>query len=93
MGDLANPNCKIDFMNAKTPVFYGSLIGGSHSALSDYGDSDADDPKKLDYIGAMVGWLRWQLAGDDSYRSMFVGTDCTLCLSTSGWIVQQKDLM
>ena len=94
MGDLAAPNCEIDFMDAKTPVFYGSLMGGAHVTLIDVDGigPPADDPKKLTFIGGMIGWLRWKLAGDESLKSMFVGSDCTLCQPDSGWTVKQKDL-
>jgi hypothetical protein len=94
-GDLADPNCKIDFMNATGPVFYGSLKDGAHVSLIDVAGigPSADDPTKLKFIGAMVGWLRWKLAGDESLKSMFVGTDCTLCKPDTGWTVQQKNLM
>lgn len=97
-GDLANPMCIADFEMANVPVFFGVVKGGGHAALND-ADVTAgigtapDDPQKLLMIKAMIGWLRWQLAGDQSIKQMFVGADCGLCAADSGLIVKQKDLM
>jgi hypothetical protein len=79
-GDIATPNCRIDFMNAKTPVFYAEIKGASHATGYNM------------MFGAVVGWLRWQLAGDTTMKSQFVGPDCGLCKRTN-WMVMQKDLM
>jgi hypothetical protein len=38
-----------------------------------------------------TAWLRWQLMGDQSYKSWFVGADCKLC-KDSDWTVMQKNL-
>jgi len=96
-GDIANPMCGIDFDMATVPVFYAVVVGGGHANLNDAEatmgvGTVADDPRKLLFIKAMVGWLRWQLADDQSLKDMFVGPDCGLCGPDSGYIVQQKDL-
>lgn len=36
---------------------------------TEYRSTPRDDPKKLLFIKAMVGWLRWQLAGDQSHSA------------------------
>jgi hypothetical protein len=96
-GDLANPMCIADFEMAKVPVFFAVVAGAGHAALND-ADVTAgvgtapDDPHKLLMIKAMLGWLRWQLADDQSLEQMFVGSDCELCAAASGYIVKQKDL-
>lgn len=96
-GDLANPMCIADFELAKVPVFFAVVKGAGHAALNDAevtaGVGTApDDPHKLLFIKATIGWLRWQLAGDLSLAKMFVGVDCELCAAGSGYVVKQKDL-
>ena len=93
--DLARPNCDADFMNAKVPVWYGVVIGSSHTTVIDNPLMDTDPkmlPMKQQYMGATVAWLRWQLAGDQMMRSMFVGPSCGYCTQTALWKVQQKDI-
>jgi hypothetical protein len=43
-------------------------------------------------LGAMVGWLRWQLAGDLNAKTMFVGSACTLCNDAAWSVKKQKNL-
>lgn len=74
-GDVARPNCDIDFMNAAVPVFYGVTKGASHMTPTDIGEPAI----RVHQLGAMVGWLRWQLAGDERAKGMFIGDACTLC--------------
>jgi hypothetical protein len=93
--DLARPNCDIDFMNAKAPVWYGVVIGSSHTTVIDNPLNDPStpaDPLKVHYLAASAAWLRWQLAGDQVMKKMFVGDDCGFCKDTGTWLVQQKDL-
>jgi hypothetical protein len=75
-------------------VFYGSLKGAAQLQLTDVpiGGIAMDDPLKLKMIGAVVGWLRWQLASDKTQKPLFAGPDCKLCASDSGWTIKQKDL-
>ena len=91
-GDMANPNCLIDFQRATTPVFYGSLMGAAHVQLTESVEK-ADDPLRLEMIGAIIGWLRWKLADDQAMKVRYVGADCELCKTGSGWAVMQKGLM
>jgi len=97
VGDLARPNCDIDFMMAAAPVWYGVVIGSSHTTVIDdayssgFGTSPTD-PLKKQYLGATAAWLRWQLAGDQTMKAMFVGPNCGFCTQTSTWLVQQKML-
>ncbi|MET0287914.1 MAG: hypothetical protein ABW352_25720 [Polyangiales bacterium] len=87
VGDVARPNCDIDFKNAKVPVFYGIPKGASHMSPTEIGDAAL----RSKFAAASVGWLRWQLAGDEAQKKVFVGADCTLCKDAS-WTAQQKNL-
>jgi hypothetical protein len=88
-GDLARPNCDADFMMATTPVWYGDVIGAGHLAIADNGIGP--DLKKP-FLAASAAWLRWQLAGDQTMKSLFVGANCGFCMQTTTWTVQQKNL-
>ncbi len=76
--DLAAPNCATDFMNTTVPVFYGqnTVVSHAFSWESDY--------------GALTAWLRWQLMGDTTQKSMFIGPNCGLC--STPWIGMSKNL-
>jgi hypothetical protein len=90
-GDVARPNCDVDYQNATTPVWYGDVIGASH--LTVCGNS-ATNPKLKAFLTATAGWLRWYLAGDQTMKTLFVpATTCTLCTQTSVWTVQEKNLL
>jgi hypothetical protein len=82
--DIAGFNCKTDFMNATTPVFYGYFNYGHLGILT--------DPYTTIITNAATGWLRWKLMSDTTLAAMFVGDDCTLCKDTADWTVQQKGL-
>lgn len=88
MGDVARPNCDIDFMNAAVPVFYGITKGAAHMTPTDIGDATI----RAHQFGAMVGWLRWQLAGDTNAKAMFAGPDCRFCKDAAWSSIKQKDL-
>lgn len=85
-GDVARPNCDIDFMNVTVPVFYGIPKGAAHMSPTEIGDAAL----RTKFMAACVGWLRWQLAGDETQKSMFIGDTCTLC-KDSTWTTQQKN--
>ena len=85
-GDVARPNCDLDFMNATVPVFYGNPKGAAHMSPTEIGDAAL----RSKFAAACVGWLRWQLAADETRKAMFIGDACTLCKDTS-WTVQQKN--
>ena len=86
--DIAAANCDIDFMNAAVPVFYGITKGAAHMTPTDIGDATI----RAHQFGAMVGWLRWQLASDANAKNMFVGAACTLCKDAAWSSIKQKDL-
>lgn len=93
--DLARPNCDVDFKNAMVPVWYGVVIGASHTTVIDnplQERSDKDQMLIKQFMAATVGWLRWQLAGDEQSKALFVGPSCGYCTDTKAWLVQQKDL-
>jgi hypothetical protein len=94
VGDLAHPMCNMDFAAAKVPVWYGVVKGSSHTTVVDTMSAGmSGDPQfKKPYLGAHVAWLRWQLAGDQQMKKLFVGPDCGYCKETMTWVVQQKDL-
>lgn len=87
-GDVANPNCEIDFDNAQVPVFYGITKGAAHMTPTDIGDPAI----RTHQLGAMVGWLRWQLVGDANAKNMFVGDSCGLCMDVAWSTAKQKNL-
>lgn len=93
-GDVARPNCDADFQLATTPVWYGDVIGSSHTTIIDdpLGNSSPDDPLKKRYLAATLAWLRWQLTNDQTMKPLFVGMDCGFCMQTTTWKVQQKNL-
>lgn len=84
VGDVARPQCDTDFEQAATPVFYGNFIGGSHLGI-------ITSPIMERIRVAVTGWLRWQLMGDTTLKSMFVGDQCAMCKDPN-WSVQQKNL-
>jgi hypothetical protein len=89
-GDVARPNCDIDYMSATTPVWYGDVIGASHLTIT---GATASDPKLQAFLIATAAWLRWQLADDQTMKAYFVPTPgCTLCMQSSLWTVQSKNL-
>jgi hypothetical protein len=93
--DLARPNCDRDFMNAEVPVWYGVVVGSSHTTVIDNPASGmpvTSDAMKKAYLAANAAWLRWQLAGDQQMKALFVGPNCGFCMNTALWLVQQKDL-
>jgi hypothetical protein len=94
VGDVARPNCDADFQLATTPVWYGDVIGSSHTTIVDdaFGQASADEPLKKAYLAATVAWLRWQLAADQTMKPLFVGADCGYCKQTSTWKLQSKKL-
>lgn len=81
--NTAGPSCAKDFAMAPVPVFYGVLAGASHIG-------PFASPRAGEYGRAGVAWLRWQLAGDDSFKPWFVGPDCVLCKAP--WSGMQRDL-
>lgn len=88
VGDVANPNCEIDFMNATVPVFYGITKGASHMTPTEIGDPTI----RTHQLAAMVGWLRWQLLADANAQTMFTGPTCTLCADPAWSTAKSKNL-
>ncbi len=82
----AGPACKDDFASAPAalPVFYGTLAGADH--LGPF----ALSPRGGEYGRAGVAWLRWKLAGDETFKSWFSGASCELC--SSPWTGMSKNL-
>jgi hypothetical protein len=93
--DLARPNCDRDFESIKIPVWYGVVVGSSHTTVIDNPQSGmpmgSPEIKKA-YLAADAAWLRWQLAGDETMKELFVGPDCGYCTQSATWLVKQKGL-
>jgi dienelactone hydrolase len=83
--DIAGENCAKDFEAATAPVFYGVFNGGDHLGVRTAPYSD-----RIRVV--VTGWFRWQLMGDASLKTMFVGDQCTVC-KDANWTVKQKNLM
>ena len=82
-------------MNATAPVWYGDVIGASHTTVIDNPLSPtnaAANPLTKHFLAATAAWLRWQLAGDQTAKALFVGPSCGFCSQTATWKVQQKNL-
>ena len=81
----AGPACANDFRDAPAglPVFYGTLAGVSH--LGVFGDRNGGEYGRMG-----VAWLRWKLAGDETFRTWFVGSSCTACMRP--WTGMSKGL-
>jgi hypothetical protein len=93
--DLARANCDRDFMSIDIPVWYGIVIGSSHTTVIDNpmsGMAAGNAALKTAYLAADAAWLRWQLAGDESMKALFVGPDCGYCKQPQAWLVMQKGL-
>jgi predicted dienelactone hydrolase len=71
------------FDTTNVPVFWANLVGGDHVAVSLNGLTT--------YKNAMLAWYRLHLMGDESFRKMFYGPSCTLCVD-SAWQVQRKGI-
>jgi len=71
------------FDQTNVPVFWANLVGGDHVAVSLNGLQT--------YRHVMLGWFRLHLMGDESFRKMFYGPDCTLC-GDSAWQIQRKGI-
>jgi hypothetical protein len=83
MSDVAYKNAEQDTsMINKVPLFYGNLDVG-HGAT--WMETNAGE---FGRVG--LGWLKWQLNGDDTAKKLFVGADCELCKSPSKWTVKKK---
>ena len=84
--DQTGPNCDSDFdVVDDNPTFYGRMPGYGHV---DY----MLNPTHIEAMNApIVGWLRWQLMGDQAMAAMFEGADCTLC-TDSAWEVMKKNM-
>lgn len=59
--DLAEPQCEVDYMNAKVPIFYTKLMGATHITSARTG------------WAATIAWLLWHLADQgDQWKKEFL---------------------
>jgi hypothetical protein len=87
MDDVAYPQAEADFKAiTKVPLFYANDPVGHLATYSE------DNGGEFARVG--IGWLKWQLLGDDSAagKGMFAGPMCSLCVSGSMWTVQKKNM-
>lgn len=88
--DASKNNCAGDFATIKQPAFFGVMNGTTHTDVTTILGLGVDAAIKR-VATASTAWLRWQVMGDQSYKSWFVGADCKLC-KDSNWTVMQKNL-
>ena len=82
--DVAYAQAEDDFAAINTvPLFYGNAPVGHFATYA--------QPNGGEFGRVGVGWLKWQLYGDESETGgkMFVGADCELCKNAM-WTVQKK---
>jgi len=76
--DFARPNCESDFETVgDQPTFFTIMTGSDHILAVTNG------------VTAMLGWLRWQLAGESERKAMFTGPDGEFF--TGKWTSQTKN--
>jgi dienelactone hydrolase len=76
--DIAYENGMDDVARIRhVPVYVGNLKGVGHGGTY-------WEPNGGKAAAAVVGWLEWQLRGDEQAKSLFVGKDCGLC-KDSAW--------
>lgn len=82
--DVAYPQAEDDFAAISTvPLFYGNHPVGHFATYS--------QPNGGEFARVGIGWLKWQLYGDESETGakMFLGSDCELCKDPM-WTVEKK---
>ena len=81
---IASPemNQRPVFETTNVPVFWANRVGGDHLVTGFDGAAD--------YRSITLAWFRWQLLGDETYRSMFQAPDCSVCVD-SDWEVLPAD--
>lgn len=88
--DASKGNCAADFAVVKQPAFFGVMKGTGHTDVTTI--LGLGVPAAITRVGAATtAWLRWHVMGDASFKTSFVGNDCSLC-KDSAWTVQQKAL-
>lgn len=76
--DFARPNCEMDFATVGAqPTYFTVMTGSDHIAAVTNG------------VSAMIGWLRWQLAGETERKAMFTGPDGEFFQGK--WVSQTKN--
>ncbi|MET0340143.1 MAG: alpha/beta hydrolase [Polyangiales bacterium] len=84
-GDLAYANAEADYAAiTNVPVFNANNPAG-HAATW-------DQPNGGEFGRVGLGWLKWQLMGDETAAKMFKGADCELCKPGSKWTVKKKKI-
>jgi hypothetical protein len=76
--DFALPQCETDFETVEDqPTFFTVMTGSDHIAAVTNG------------VTAMLGWLRYQVAGESERKAMFTGPDGEFF--TGKWVSQTKN--
>lgn len=83
--DIAFKNAEADFDSlTKVPAFRAYERGVGHGGTY-------RQPNGGEFSGIGVGWLNWQLKGDQRAALMFRGADCGLCVNPK-WVVRTKNI-
>jgi hypothetical protein len=64
----ATGNAQRDYEGTTVPVFFTIMDGVNHIYAAREG------------MGAVLGWLRWHLAGETERKGMFIGSNCQFCM-------------
>lgn len=80
--DAAYQNSENDYKAINNVPIFDANINVGHG-----GTWNATNGGEMGRVG--LGWLNWQLKGDDTAKKMFVGTDCEVC-KNSMWTVKKK---
>lgn len=83
--DLAYQQAETDFMNINNVPLFNANMDTGHGGTWQFRNGG-----EFGRVG--LGWLNWQLKGDDTAKKMFVGPDCELCKPPSMWVVKKKML-
>jgi hypothetical protein len=85
MNDLAYQQAENDYTNINNVPLFNANMDTGHGGTWQFRNGG-------EYGRVGLGWLNWQLKGDDNAKKMFVGPDCELCKPPSMWVVKKKML-
>jgi hypothetical protein len=89
--DIAYSYSEADYKEITTNMHTANLpIFNGNQDLGHYATYDQDNGGE--YARAGIGWLKWQLMGDESAdaKGLFVGANCGLC--NTKWVIKKKNL-
>lgn len=82
--NIAAPRSNQDnvFQSANVPVFYATSQGATHFEAGYTAGN---------FRGPSTAWFLHHLMGNAEAKSMFYGSNCTLC-TNSGWVIKKKNM-